>query len=107
MTYKSSIKNSEFTPGIESRFRDLLNILPVGIYFCDVGGYVTIYNEAAEKLWGRKPQIGKDMWCGSWKIYNLDGTQLPLDECPMAQVLRGEKPATGLEVIIEQENGTR
>ncbi|MEX2234599.1 MAG: PAS domain S-box protein [Cyclobacteriaceae bacterium] len=107
MTQGSSIKNSEIRANINSRLKDFLNILPVAVYACDIEGYVTDYNEEAAKLWGRRPEKGKDMWCGSWKIYNLDGTQLPLDECPMAQAIKGEKPTAGTEVIIEQPNGTR
>ena len=63
----------------------LLQALPAAIYTCDIDGYIQLYNKAAAELWGREPVIGKDKWCGSWKIYNMDGSPLNLDECPMAK----------------------
>ncbi|HEY9487261.1 MAG TPA: PAS domain-containing protein, partial [Chryseosolibacter sp.] len=88
-------------------FTKILNTLPVAVYVCDADGYVTSFNEAAVQLWGRRPEKGKDLWCGSWKIYNLDGTALPLDSCPMARTLKSDEPVVGQEIIIEQPDGTR
>ena len=85
----------------------LFENLPIAIYSCDVDGYVRSYNKAAEQLLGRKPVIGEDLWCGSWKIYRLDGSVLPLDQCPMARALKEKKPIQGEEIIIERENGER
>ena len=90
-----------------SIYREILNSLPAAVYMCDADGYVTAYNEAAVNLWGRQPEIGKDLWCGSWKIYDLEGTQIPLAACPMALTLKTGKPVIGKEVIIEQPDGTR
>src|SRR5687767_1116265 len=59
--------------------KEILYRLPVGIYTCNAEGYIELYNEAAVRLWGRAPEAGKEMWCGSWKIYNTDGTLLPHD----------------------------
>ncbi|MDZ4709191.1 MAG: PAS domain-containing protein [Saprospiraceae bacterium] len=50
-------------------FRELMEALPAAIYLCNPDGKITFYNEAAVTLWGRKPQLGKDLWCGSWKIF--------------------------------------
>ena len=74
-------------------FRNFLNILPVAVYTCDKNGYITYYNECAKKIWGRQPEIGKDLWSGSIKTLTVDGNPLPLDECPMALTLK-----TGKEV---------
>ena len=63
----------------EQLFGHLINILPVAVYTCDNSGFITYYNEHAAKLWGRRPELGRDLWCGSWKIYSSDGTPLPLD----------------------------
>jgi two-component system sensor histidine kinase VicK len=86
---------------------ELLLALPVAIYTCDADGRIEIYNEAAAELWGRKPKAGKDQWCGSWKIYQPDGTPLPLDQCPMAIVLKGGKVSGDEEIIIERPDGSR
>ncbi|HLT41538.1 MAG TPA: PAS domain-containing protein, partial [Sphingobacteriaceae bacterium] len=40
--------------------------LPIAFYTCDADGYITFFNDAAVELWGRTPEIGKDLWCGSW-----------------------------------------
>lgn len=106
MSLRSSIKN---TPMAErfSLYKEVLDSLPAAVYLCDADGYVTAYNEAAATLWGRHPEIGKDLWCGSWKILNPDGSPLPLAECPMAVALKGQKPVIGREIVIEQPNGKR
>jgi PAS domain S-box-containing protein len=88
-------------------FRQLFEMLPVAVYTCDQNGYITSYNRAAADLWGRNPEIGKDLWCGSWKILTPDGDPLPLDACPMAQVLRSGKEVNEQEIIIERPDGKR
>jgi PAS domain S-box-containing protein len=91
----------------EQRYRQLIHALPAAIYACDAEGRVTLYNEAAVDLWGRVPEIGKDLWCGSWKIYETDGSPLPLEECPMAQAIQNGAPIVGREIVIERPDGTR
>lgn len=103
-TPNESIRSSKKQNQLDQQ---LFNNLPVAIYTCDRDGYITSFNKAAEKLWGRAPEIGKDLWCGSFKIFNPDGTELPLDSCPMAYTLREGIAVEGKEIIIEQPNGTR
>jgi PAS domain S-box-containing protein len=91
----------------ESRYRELIQVLPAAVYTCDACGRVTLYNHAAAVLWGREPVIGKDLWCGSWNIYRPDGTPLPVEECPMAVTLRTGLAVRGEEIIIERPDGTR
>lgn len=91
----------------EASYRDLIQLLPAALYTCDERGRITLYNEAAVALWGREPEVGRDLWCGSWKIYRPDGTPLPLDECPMAVTLREGRAIRGVEIVIERPDGTR
>ncbi len=91
----------------EQRYRGLVHGLPAAVYTCDAQGRITLFNEAAVELWGRAPEIGKDSWCGSARIYRLDGTVLPLDQCPMAMALKHGRPVKGEEIIIERPDGTR
>ena len=86
---------------------DMLKRLPVAIYTCDADGYITWYNEAAVKLWGRQPVIGEDMWCGSWKIIDQDGLYTSLDTCPMARVLKERIFIDAEEIIVERPDGIR
>jgi PAS domain S-box-containing protein len=88
-------------------FRHLLNILPVAVYTCDKNGYITYYNQYAADIWGRQPEIGKDLWCGSFRIFNADGNPLPFDECPMAVTLKTGIAVEKQEIIIERPDGTK
>jgi PAS domain S-box-containing protein len=92
---------------IEQTCRDIVARLPAALYTCDAGGRVTFYNLAAVELWGREPVVGRDLWCGSWRIYRPDGRPLPLDECPMAVALREGRPVRGEEIVIERPDGVR
>jgi PAS domain S-box-containing protein len=77
---------------------------PSAIYSCDKEGYITYYNQAAVELWGREPELGKDLWCGSWKIYTPDGLSMPLSECPMALVLKEGRAYNNHYITIETPN---
>jgi PAS domain-containing protein len=44
---------------------ELLEALPVAVYTTDADGRITYYNQAAADLWGDRPELGRDRWCGS------------------------------------------
>jgi PAS domain S-box-containing protein len=100
-------KRTEALRFSEARYRDLIQALPAALYTTDERGRITLYNQAAVALWGHEPKIGRDLWCGSWKIYRPDGTPLPFDECPMAVTLRQGQPIRGEEIVIERPDGTK
>ena len=83
----------------------VLNLLPVPVYLCDAEGRITAYNKAATKLWGRRPELGIDLYCGSHRILNIDGSELPLDACPMAMALKEVRPIYNKEIVIIRPNG--
>jgi PAS domain S-box-containing protein len=85
----------------------VLEAIPAAIYVTDRDGYLTYYNRAAADLWGYRPQIGKQRWCGTWKIFLFDGTHVPHDQCPMAVALRTGEPVRGIEADAERPDGTR
>lgn len=91
----------------EDLYNQLVQSMPVAFYTTDAQGFITFYNEAALQLWGRKPEVGKDLWCGSWKIYRTDGSPLPLDSCPMAIALKEGRAVTGENIIVERPDGSR
>ena len=91
----------------EERYRHLIHALPAAVYTCDAQGRITLFNQAAVELWGRTPEIGRDLWCGSWRIHRPDGTPLPIDECPMALAIKRGETHHGEEIIIERPNGER
>lgn len=88
-------------------FRNLVNELPSAVYSCDTKGYITFYNEAASKLWGRKPIIGKDRWNGAFKLYTKDGLPLEFENSPMAKTIKESRKIINEEIIIERADGSR
>jgi PAS domain S-box-containing protein len=85
---------------------EILNALNVAVYRTDADGRIVFYNEAAADLWGYRPELGSQ-WCGSWKLYTVDGAPLPHEECPMAQALKQRQPIRGAEAILERPDGVR
>jgi PAS domain S-box-containing protein len=92
---------------IEERYRKLIDGMPVAVYVCDARGLILMFNEPAAVLWGRRPRIREELWCGSHRILQPDGTDLPLDICPMAQTLRNATAVRGQEIVIERPDGSR
>ncbi|WP_395744828.1 PAS domain S-box protein [Prosthecobacter sp.] len=91
----------------EEKYRSLIQSLPAAVYTCDREGYIQLYNAAAVELWGREPEIGKDLWCGSYQLYRADGSPLELIHCPMARTLQEGRAVRGEEIIVERADGTR
>jgi len=91
----------------ERRFRQMIDALPVAIYTTDARGALTHFNPACVELSGRRPGLGTDHWCVSWKLYYPDGTPMPHDECPMAIALKEGRAVRGAEAIMERPGGTR
>jgi PAS domain S-box-containing protein len=91
----------------EHFYRELLEALPAAIYTTDPAGRVTFFNQAAVALAGRRPELGSDRWCVSWRLFWPDGTPMAHDECPMAIALREDRTIRGTELIAERPDGVR
>lgn len=89
------------------RLKLLLDLLPAAVYLTDADGRITYFNEAAAALWGCRPKLGSDLFCGFWRLYYPDGTPMPHDQCPMATALRERRPNRGNQAIAERSDGTR
>ena len=87
----------------------LLDLLPVGVYVCDQAGLIVRYNRVAAELWGCTPQLGDPAvrYCGSYRLYGLDGSLVPHAKCPMADVLATGDALRDQEIAIERPDGTR
>jgi len=85
----------------------LLDALPIAIYVTDAAGNITYYNDAAAQLWGHRPPLGDAQWCGSWKLFHLDGRSMPHAACPMAQALKTGAEVRGAIAIAERPDGSR
>jgi two-component system, chemotaxis family, CheB/CheR fusion protein len=88
-------------------FRQIVEHLPTALYTTDAAGRITYFNKAAVALWGRSPQIGEELWCGSWRLFWPDGRPMAHEECPMAVTLKTGYPVLGAQAIAERPDGTR
>lgn len=84
-----------------------LEALPAPIYMTDGDGVVTFFNTACVGFAGRRPEVGKDRWCVTWKLYTETGECLPHDQCPMAVALASGQPVRGVSAVAERPDGTR
>lgn len=90
----------------DEQLRQVLDALPAAVYTTDEKGKITYYNRAAAELAGREPELGKDEWCVTFRIYTPDGKYLPHDQCPMAIALKEKRPVRGVEALAQRPDGT-
>jgi signal transduction histidine kinase len=94
----------------EERYRALFDLCPAAVYSCEYSGLIQNFNRHAVELWGRTPASGDtdERFCGSFKLYRPDGSFMPHELCPMAEVLSGKiSEARDAEVVIERPDGSR
>ncbi|HYM15908.1 MAG TPA: ATP-binding protein [Dehalococcoidia bacterium] len=91
----------------DQRFRQLVETLGVAVYTTDADGVLTFFNDEACVLWGRRPQLGVDRWCGALRLFAPDGSPMQLEHSPMAIALRERRHLRGMEAIAERPDGTR
>ncbi|MFV9503163.1 MAG: response regulator [Oscillochloridaceae bacterium umkhey_bin13] len=93
----------------ERYFYHLLDQLPTAAYTCDAHGLITHFNQQAEQVWGRTPQLhhSSDRYCGSFQLFLPDGTPMRHEECWMARALLDQREYNGYEVLIARPNGSR
>jgi PAS domain S-box-containing protein len=87
----------------------ILEAIPVAAYVCAADGVIVRFNQRATELWGRTPKVGDTdaRFCGSFRLYQLDGTFLPHASTPMATALRTGRAQRDQEVVIERPDGSR
>jgi PAS domain S-box-containing protein len=85
------------------------DLLPVAAYVCDSDGNIVRFNRRASELWGRAPKLGEptERFCGSYRIYRLDGGPIPHSQCAMNDVLRTGVAVSDLEVVFERPDSSR
>src|SRR5690606_14053762 len=92
---------------MDSLYRRLVGYLPEAVYCCDLNGRITLFNDAALRLWGRVPELGVDRWCGAYRIFLPDGTPLSHEQSAMASLLLERQERGSAESLIERPDGTR
>jgi PAS domain-containing protein len=93
--------------GGASELHAVLAALPAPIYVTDAEGWITFYNQACIQFAGRTPTPGEDRWCVTWKLYSLDGSFLPHEDCPMAVAIKERRAVRGAVAAAERPDGTR
>src|SRR5438128_9055051 len=81
-----------------------IDLLPIAVYACEASGRLRWFNQRAAELWGRSPRVGDDTerFCGSYKLYGLDGKLIRREETPMAHALRTGNPIDGADTAVER-----
>ncbi len=92
--------------GQTDSYRMFLEALAVAVYTTDAAGRITYFNQAAVEMWGRRPELGEH-WCGSLRLFHLDGRPMAHDECPMAIALREGRSVRGSVAIAERPDGRK
>ena len=84
-----------------------LDRLDAPAYLIDTEGNVTYWNRACVAFAGREPELGRDRWCVTWKLYTTGGDPLPHESCPMAVALKQRRIVRDSVAIAERPDGTR
>ncbi|MES2292689.1 MAG: PAS domain S-box protein [Pseudomonadota bacterium] len=91
----------------DQALREALEDLPAAIYVTDPDGVITYFNPACIDFTGRRPEVGADRWCVTWRLYTNAGEFLPHNECPMAVAILTQRPVRGVTAVAERPDGTR
>jgi PAS domain S-box-containing protein len=94
----------------EERYRTLFELGPVAVYSCDRAGVIQNFNRRAAELWGRAPAPGDTdpLFWGSFKMFRPDGSCMPHEQSPMAEVVAGTlSEVRDGEVHVERPDGRR
>ena len=86
--------------------RAMADTLPIAFYGTDAAGWITYFNEAAVALWGRRPVLGEERWCGAWRSYLPNGKPLPCEHTALPRALRGQMSKNPVG-YVERPDGTR
>jgi signal transduction histidine kinase len=93
----------------EENLRELIAVMPAGVYACDKDGIITYYNRQAVGIWGRTPELDAPPWSflDSRRTYRADGTVLRPEDAPLRQVLATGVPIENCELVLERPDLTR
>ena len=91
----------------EKLFHQILSELPVPCFALNEDGYLLFYNEEAARLWGRRPELGKEQWSGAFRLLTPEGKELPPSLSAVANALRERRSLEGVESTIERPDGRR
>jgi PAS domain S-box-containing protein len=84
----------------------VLDSVEAGVVACDAEGAFTLFNRAARALHGLPDEPApSERWIAHFELFQPDGvTPLPLEDSPLFQALRGERPRN-VEMVIKPRQG--
>jgi PAS domain S-box-containing protein len=90
---------------VQHASNEILELLPIPTFICDLEGRIVQYNRRAAGMWGRTPQPGQthEQFAAATKYFSPDGQRLPRSR--MTDVLRTGRALRDEEVMIERPNG--
>jgi signal transduction histidine kinase len=93
----------------EESLRELVAVMPAGVYACDRDGVITYYNARAVEIWGRTPNLDDPPWSflDSRRVYGADGTPIAPEAMPVKRVLETGVPVVNLELVLERPDLSR
>jgi signal transduction histidine kinase len=93
----------------EENLRELVSVMPAGVYACDKEGVITYYNPQAVEIWGRTPDLDDAPWSflNSRRVFGADGTPLALEDIPLKRVLATGVPVVNRELVLERPDLSR
>lgn len=100
-------KAEEALRNSEERYRTLIDALSEGLVLVDRHGQVITCNHSVETIFDERISnlIGTNINTPRWKCIREDGSALPLEELPAAEVLRNGNPVHNKVVGIYRESG--
>lgn len=84
-----------------------LDAIPGAVYLCDRDGWLLRCNAEATHLWGRTPTMGSQRFCGSHRLFTVDGEPVAHDQCPMADAIFHGAVTRNAEIVMERPDGSR
>jgi two-component sensor histidine kinase len=84
----------------------LLEYLPAAFYTTDANGCLTSFNEAAARLWRRRPPYGAAVH-DAFSMIAFDGEAVPPDQSPASIAIASGARVDGMEACIETPDGTQ
>lgn len=81
--------------------------LPAAVYTCAADGTITMFNEAAVRLWGCRPALGEARWRGPVRVLDEWGRDVKPDGGAMGQALRSGRPVGRCAYTMERPDGQR
>ncbi len=87
--------------------RLVIEALPVGVWFADSDGNITMVNSAGLEIWGDAKLVGTDRY-QEYKGWSTDtGRQLTSDDWGMTRAIKQGEVSINEEIEIESFNGVR